>query len=291
MSEWSGAAPLGAAPVPTDSIGQVGPIQAPPSGAAERTNQETQQLFDLTGRRALVTGSSRGIGAALATGLAEAGAEVVLNGRDEAALERARRALAERTGATVRAAAFDVTDAAAVQQGVERLGPVDILVNNTGVQHREPMLDVGVDTFRRVLDTNVTSAFLVGRAVAAGMIARGHGKIINVCSVQTWLARPGIAAYTASKGALAMLTRAMCAEWASHGVTANGLAPGYVVTELTQPLVDDPAFDAWIRGRTPAGRWATPEDLVGTLIWLAAPASDFVNGQVVAVDGGITAVI
>ncbi|MEH1122868.1 SDR family oxidoreductase [Micromonospora sp. CPCC 206061] len=249
------------------------------------------KLFDLTGRTALVTGSSRGIGAALATGLAQAGAEVVLNGRDEAALERAQHDLAERTGAPVRASAFDVTDAAAVQEGIARLGPIDILVNNTGVQHREPMLDVGVDTFRRVLDTNVTSAFLVGRAVAAGMIERGHGKIVNVCSVQTWLARPGIAAYTASKGALAMLTRAMCAEWAQHGVTANGLAPGYVVTELTQPLVDDPAFDAWIRGRTPAGRWATPEDLVGTLIWLAAPASDFVNGQVVAVDGGITAVI
>ncbi|GFJ96470.1 hypothetical protein Prum_101120 [Phytohabitans rumicis] len=184
------------------------------------------KLFDLTGRRALVTGSSRGIGAALATGLARAGARVVLNGRDGAALERARRDLAERTGATVDAVAFDVTDAAAVHDGVERLGPVDILVNNTGVQHREPMLDVGVDTFRRVLDTNVTSAFLVGRAVAAGMVARGHGKIINVCSVQTWLARPGIAAYTASKGALAMLTRAMCAEWAPHGVTANGLARG-----------------------------------------------------------------
>jgi gluconate 5-dehydrogenase len=252
-------------------------------------------LFDLTGRRALVTGSSKGIGAVLAAGLAGAGAEVVLNGRDPAALDRARAALAAGTGAVTHAAAFDVTDPDAVEAAVrdveQRIGPVDILVNNTGVQHRQPMLDVSADDWRRVLDTNLTGAFTVGRAVARGMVDRGHGKIINICSVQTWLARPGIAAYAASKGGLAMLTRAMCAEWAGSGVQANGLAPGYVVTELTRPLVEDPAFDTWIRGRTPAGRWARVQDLVGTLIWLAAPASDFVNGQVIAVDGGLTAVI
>jgi gluconate 5-dehydrogenase len=248
-------------------------------------------LFDLSGRRALVTGSSRSIGAALARGLAEAGAEVVLNGRDRAALERARAELAERTGAELHTAAFDVTDRAAVEEAVAGLGPVDILVNNTGVQHREPMLHVSASDWQRVIDTNLTSAFLVARAVAGGMVERGYGKIINVCSVQTWLARPGIAAYAASKGGLAMLTRAMCAEWAAAGVTANGLAPGYVVTELTRALVEDPQFDAWIRARTPAGRWARVEDLVGTLVWLAAPASDFVNGQVIAVDGGLTAVV
>jgi gluconate 5-dehydrogenase len=252
-------------------------------------------LFDLTGRRALVTGSSKGIGSVLAAGLAGAGAEVVLNGRDPERLERARTELAGRTGATTHAVAFDVTDAGAVDAAVRdverRIGPVDILVNNTGVQHRQPMLDVSLDDWRRVLDTNLTGAFVVGRAVARGMVARGHGKIINICSVQTWLARPGIAAYAASKGGLAMLTRGMCAEWAASGVQANGLAPGYVVTELTRPLVEDPAFDAWIRGRTPAGRWARVHDLVGTLVWLAAPASDFVNGQVIAVDGGLTAVI
>lgn len=255
----------------------------------------TNALFDLTGRRALVTGSSKGIGLALATGLAEAGAEVVLNGRDWPALERARDALAERTGAPVHAAAFDVTDAAAVAASVteieDRVGPVDILVNNTGVQHREPLLDVSAENFERVLRTNLTSAFLVGREVARGMVERGGGKIVNVCSVQTWLARPGIAPYAASKGGLAMLTRGMCAEWAGSGLTVNGLAPGYVITELTRALVEDPAFDTWIRGRTPAGRWATVEDLVGTLVWLAAPASDFVNGQVIAVDGGLTAVV
>jgi gluconate 5-dehydrogenase len=247
-------------------------------------------LFDLTGRRALVTGSSRGIGAVLAAGLADAGAEVILNGRDPEALARARERL---PGA--HATAFDVTDPDAVEAAIgdveDRVGPIDILVNNTGVQHRQPMLDVSLDDWRRVVDTNLTGAFVVGRAVARGMVTRGSGKIINICSVQTWLARPGIAAYAATKGGLAMLTRTMCAEWAPYGVQANGLAPGYVVTELTRPLVENPEFDAWIRSRTPAGRWARVQDLVGTLVWLAAPASDFVNGQVIAVDGGLTAVV
>ena len=253
----------------------------------------TGSLFDLSGRRALVTGSSKGIGAALAAGLAEAGAEVVLNGRDRDALARARDDLAGRTGARVHAVAFDVTDPDAVDAGLRdaeaAAGPLDILVNNAGTMHREPMLQMPFAEWQRLLDTNLTSAFIVGRAAARGMVERGYGKIINVCSVLSWLARPGIAGYTASKAGLAMLTQSMCAEWADRGVTANGLAPGYVVTDLTRALADDPEFDAWLRRRTPAGRWARAEDLVGTLVWLAAPASDFVNGQVIAVDGGLTA--
>lgn len=256
---------------------------------------DAKHLFDLTGKRALVTGAGRGIGAVLAEGLATAGAEVILNDRDASLVNETRAQMAERTGASVHAAVFDVTDADAVSSELARVsedvGPVDILVNNTGIQHREPMLEVSPETFRRVLDVNLSSAFLVARAVVPGMIQRGYGKIVNICSVQSTLARPGIAAYAASKGGMAMLTKSMCAEWAAHGITANGLAPGYVVTDLTRALVENPEFNAWITGRTPAARWANVSDLVGTLVWLAAPASDFVNGQVVAVDGGLTAVV
>jgi gluconate 5-dehydrogenase len=252
-------------------------------------------LFDLSGRRALVTGSSRGIGATLAAGLADAGAEVVLHGHDPDRLAKARDGLAARTGGRVHAVAFDVTDEAAVDAGLREAeataGPLDILVNNAGTIHREPMLQMPTAQWRHLLDTDLTGAFLVGRAAARGMVERGYGKIINVCSVLTWLARPGIAGYATAKSGLGMLTQSMCAEWAGSGVTANGLAPGYVATDLTQALVDDPEFNAWLLRRTPAGRWGRVEDLVGTLIWLAAPASDFVNGQVIAVDGGITAVI
>lgn len=252
-------------------------------------------LFDLTGTVALVTGSSRGIGAALADGLATAGATVVLNARDAEALEAARKDLADRTGAVVHASPFDVTDDAAVAAAVARIegevGPVGVLVNNAGVQHRVPMLDLDVADWHRVLEANLTGPFLVGRAVALGMVARGAGKIVNIASVQARLARPGIAPYAASKGGIAMLTRTMCAEWGPSGVQANAIAPGYFDTVLTSALVNDPEFDAWVRGRTPARRWGRPEELVGTLLWLASAASDFVNGQVVHVDGGMTAVV
>ena len=252
-------------------------------------------LFDLTGTVALVTGSSRGIGAALADGLATAGATVVLNARDAEALEAARKDLADRTGAVVHASPFDVTDDAAVAAAVARIegevGPVGVLVNNAGIQHRVPMLDLDVADWHRVLEANLTGPFLVGRAVARGMVARGAGKIVNIASVQARLARPGIAPYAASKGGIAMLTRTMCAEWGPSGVQANAIAPGYFDTVLTSALVNDPEFDAWVRGRTPARRWGRPEELVGTLLWLASAASDFVNGQVVHVDGGMTAVV
>ena len=256
----------------------------------------TLNMFDLTGKVALVTGSSRGIGSAIARGLAAAGATVVLNGLDEQRLEGARAALAAEFGEErVRAIAFDVTDAAAAASAItwveSEVGPLAILVNNAGVQHRVPMLDLDVEDWERVLRTNLTSAFLVGREAARHMIPRGAGKIINVASVQTDLARPTIAPYTASKGGIRNLTRAMTAEWAEHGLQINAIAPGYIHTEMTQKLVDDTVFNEWILGRTPAHRWGTVDDLVGPAVWLASAGSNFVNGQVVFIDGGMTVVV
>jgi gluconate 5-dehydrogenase len=252
--------------------------------------------FDLSGRVALVTGSSRGIGSAIADGLAGSGAAVILNGRDESrlahALESARRRI---PSAAWSACAFDVTDEAAIISAIAQcessVGPIDILVNNAGMQLRAPLTEISLENWRSVVDTDLTSAFLVGRTVARRMISRGHGKIINICSVQSELARPGIAAYTAAKGGLRNLTRAMAAEWSSAGLQVNGLAPGYILTEMTRPLADDPEFDAWVRNRTPARRWGRAEDLAGTAVWLASPASDFVTGQVIYVDGGMTSVV
>lgn len=250
-------------------------------------------LFDVTGRVALVTGSSRGIGLALARGLAEAGCVVVLNGRDEAGLETARAGL-EAVG-EVHLAAFDVTDGDAVRAGVAdveaRVGSIDILVNNTGAQHRSPFTEFADHDWHRLLDTNLTSAFLVGREVARRMVPRGRGKIVNVCSLQSEVARPGIAPYAATKGALKMLTKGMCADLAPHGIQVNAIGPGYVETELTAALVADADFSAWVGRRTPAGRWGRVDDLVGTLLYLVSPASDFVGGQVVYVDGGMLAVL
>jgi gluconate 5-dehydrogenase len=253
-------------------------------------------LFDLTGRIALVTGSSRGIGRAIARGLAEAGATVVLHGRDEQRLVETTAEFEADFGADrIRSIAFDVTDAAAAARGIadveSRFGPIRILVNNAGVQHRVPLLDLAVEDWDRVLRTNLTSAFLVGREVARGMIERGTGKIINIASVQADLARPTIAPYTASKGGLRNLTRAMTAEWAEHNIQINSIAPGYIHTEMTQNLVDDEAFNSWILGRTPAHRWGTTADIVGPAVWLASDGSNFVNGQVVFTDGGMTAVV
>lgn len=253
------------------------------------------QLFDITGRIALVTGSSRGIGRALARGLAQAGAVVVLNGRTPAALAATRDELIAATGGDVRVQAFDVTDPAAVERGVARIedevGPLEIVVNNTGAQHRAPLVDFADSDWYRLLETNLTSAFLVGRAAARRMAPRGHGKIINVCSVQSETVRPGIAPYSATKGGLKQLTKGMCADLGPSGIQVNGLGPGYFDTELTSALVADETFTAWIRGRTPAGRWGNTEDLVGAAIFLSSSASDFVSGQILYVDGGMLSVL
>ncbi|MGY3449668.1 SDR family oxidoreductase [Bradyrhizobium sp. USDA 4353] len=245
-------------------------------------------LFDLAGRRALVTGSSQGIGLALARGLADAGAEVVLNGRDEAKLAAAASAI---KGSRV--LGFDVTDHAAARAAVDRfeaeIGPIDILVNNAGMQHRAPLEDFPEEAFQRLLQTNIASVFNVGQACARHMIARRAGKIINIASVQTSLARPSIAPYTATKGAVGNLTKGMATDWARHGLQVNAIAPGYFDTPLNAALVADSAFSAWLEKRTPAGRWGKVEELVGACIFLASAASSFVNGHVLYVDGGITA--
>lgn len=248
-------------------------------------------LFDLSGKRALITGSSQGIGYALAHGLAQAGAEIVLNGRDGAKLQAAAESL-RAEGHTVYELGFDVTDHAAARAAVDRFedgtGAIDILVNNAGMQHRTPLEDFPADAFERLLQTNIASVFHVGQAVARHMIGRGRGKIVNICSVQTALARPGIAPYTMTKGAVANLTKGMATDWAKHGLQCNGLAPGYFDTPLNAALVNDPEFSAWLEKRTPAGRWGKVEELVGTCIFLSSEASSFVNGTTVFVDGGIS---
>ncbi|WP_137123674.1 SDR family oxidoreductase [Roseomonas sp. HF4] len=250
----------------------------------------SRALFDLTGKLALVTGSSQGIGLALARGLAEAGAKVVLNGRDAAKLEAAR---AHVPGAMT--AAFDVTDHAAVEAGIAAVeaahGPLSILVANAGINLRAASVDMPPETWRRVMDVNLDGVWYCCQAAGKRMVARGRGKIITICSVQSELGRPTIAPYAASKGALRMLTRTLCAEWAKHGVNVNGVAPGYYDTELTSALVQDPAFTDWLCKRVPAGRWGRVEELVGAAVFLAAPASDFVHGQLIFVDGGMTAVV
>jgi gluconate 5-dehydrogenase len=248
-------------------------------------------LFDLSGRRALVTGSSQGIGLAIAAGLAEHGAAIVFNGRDEAKLKMAADGLRQ-AGHSVAVAPFDVTDAKAVQQGVlmvERdIGAIDILVNNAGMQFRTPLEEFPVERWEQLLKTNVSSVFYVAQAVARHMIERRHGKIINIASVQSELARPGIAPYTATKGAVRNLTRGMCTDWARHGLQINAIAPGYFKTPLNQALVDSEEFSSWLEKRTPAGRWGNVEELVGAAVFLASKASSFVNGHTLYVDGGIT---
>lgn len=248
-------------------------------------------LFDLTGRRALITGSSQGIGYALAEGLAGYGAEVVINGRTAGSVGKAVDAL-RTLGISAHAAVFDVTDKKDADRGVAEIeagiGAIDILINNAGMQFRSPLEEFPADKWELLLATNVSSVFYVGQAVARKMIARGAGKIINIASVQSELARPGIAPYTATKGAVRNLTRGMCADWAKYGLQINAIAPGYFKTPLNQALVDDAEFTAWLEKRTPAGRWGNVEELVGAAVFLSSRGSSFINGHTLYVDGGIT---
>ncbi len=252
------------------------------------------QMFNLQGRRALVTGSGQGIGFALAQGLAEAGATVVINDRDES---RAKSAAEKLNAAGLKAefAVFDVTQhdevASAIAQIEQDFGAIDILVNNAGIQRRAPIEDFPVSDWNAIIDVNLSSVFHVSQAVAKHMIPRQKGKIINICSVQSMLGRPSIAPYAASKGAVAMFTKGLCTDLAKHGLQINGIAPGYFVTELTKPLVDNEEFSGWLCKRTPAGRWGNVKELTGAAIFLASEAADFVNGHVLYVDGGLTSCV
>lgn len=252
-------------------------------------------LFDLTGRTALITGSVRGIGFSIAEGLADAGATVVINGRRQEAVDAAVAKL-QAQGRKARGAVFDVADEAAVMAAFEAFDKdgveIDILINNAGIQFRKPMVELELKDWQRVLDTNLTAAFIVGREAAKRMIARGRGgKIINIASLVSEAARATVAPYTAAKGGIKMLTRSMAAEWAKFNIQANSIGPGYILTEMNTALIDNPEFDAWVKSSNPAGRWGKPEELAGTAVYLASDASNYVNGQIIYVDGGWLSVL
>lgn len=267
------------------------------SGTGERRGRGMtgSSLFDVAGRLALVTGSNRGLGHALARGLVEAGAHVVVHGRDEAAVAAAADGLRALGGGEVSTVTFDVTDAravaAALEDLVERVGVPDILVNNAGVQRRAPFTEFDAADWDLVLATNLSSVFYVSKPVAAAMVGRGSGKIINIGSVQSQLARQTIAPYSASKGGVAMLTKGMAADLSRYGIQVNAISPGYFATEMNEALWSDPASDDWVTKRTPAERWGKLDELIGTLLFLASDASSFVTGQNIFVDGGMTAVV
>ena len=255
----------------------------------------SRALFDLTGRTALVTGSTRGIGFALAQGLAQSGAALIVNSRQPAAVEAAVARLAA-LGIEAQGAVFDVADEVSVRAAFEsfdRQGlAIDILVNNAGIQHRQPMLELSLADWQRVIDTNLTAAFIVGREAARRMVARGRGgKIINIGSLTSEAARATVAPYSAAKGGIKLLTRAMAAEWARFDIQANAIGPGYILTDMNQALVDNAEFDAWVKASNPSQRWGRPEELVGAAVFLAGAASSYVNGQILYVDGGWLSVL
>lgn len=252
-------------------------------------------LFDLNGKRAFVTGATHGLGMAMAKGLAEAGAELIINGTTPEKMEKALEEYRSQ-GHTVHGFLFDVTDEAKARKHVDKvedeIGPIDILVNNAGIIKRVPLKDMDVEEYRRVLDVDLTGPFIMAKQVVRHMIPRKEGKIINICSMMTELGRDTVGAYAAAKGGLKMLTRSMATEWAKHNIQSNGIGPGYFATSQTEPIrKDGNPFNDFIIRRTPAGRWGDPSDLAGTAVFLSSKASDFVNGQIVYVDGGILATI
>lgn len=252
-------------------------------------------LFDVSDRLALVTGSSRGLGRALALTLARGGARLIVHGRDAAAVEHTRAEAEELSGRPAQAVTFDVTDAAAVESAVGTLlaevGTPDILVNNAGVQRRAPIHEFAVSDWDDIVAANLSGVFYVSRFVTPAMVERGSGKVVNVASVQSRLARQTIAPYSATKGGVAQLTAGMAADLARHGIQVNALSPGYFATEMNRALVDDPEFTRWLTQRTPAARWGDVDELRGALLFLASDASSFVSGQNIFVDGGMTAVV
>jgi gluconate 5-dehydrogenase len=252
----------------------------------------TTSLFDLSGRTALVTGSSRGLGRAIAEGLAKAGARLVVNGTDQARVETAVAEFRS-AGHAAEGAAFDVTDEAAVVNAFERFDAkgiaIDILVNNAGIQMRKPLVEFTSAEWRKVIETNLTSAFIIAREAAKRMIPRKRGKIINIGSLASELARPTVGPYTAAKGGIKTLTKSMAVEWAASGIQANAIGPGYMLTDMNQALVQNPDFNSWLMSRIPSKRWGRPDELIGAAIFLASSASDYVNGQIIYVDGGMLA--
>jgi len=250
------------------------------------TNSE---LFSLRGRRALITGSGQGLGLRFARGLADAGAAIVLNDIDEDRLERAVANL-RAAGVDTNGLLFNVAKPDEVHRAIgefERAhGPIDILVNNAGIHRYAALADMTLPQWQEVIDVNLTGAFVVAQTVAASMITRGRGKIINLCSLMSEATRPTTGNYTAAKGGLKLLTKSMAVEWGRHNIQSNGIGPGYILSDMTRHLAAKPEFDAWVKSRTPAGRWGTPDDLVGAAVFLASAASDFVNGHVLYVDGG-----
>jgi gluconate 5-dehydrogenase len=250
--------------------------------------------FNLEGRLALVTGSSSGIGLALARALGQAGAQLILNGRNSDKLLAAVELLRSE-GLSVESSVFDVTQSQDVQKAIDKIEAgsksIDILVNNAGMQIRNALHEFEDADWHTLMRTNLDSVFFVSKAVAKKMIERQRGKIINICSVQSELGRPGIAPYTASKGAVKMLTKGMAIDWGPHGISVNGLGPGYFKTELTEKLVADASFTQWLVGRTPSRRWGDVQELGGAIVYLASDASSFVNGHILYVDGGVTATL